>query len=286
MQRVRMPRAAAMADCLLTMRHFRYGGLPLSDSGNPLVKAANMVARAYCEAESIEWGDAKLACNTKAAANVGSLAVHVDSASRRTEGTAELLTTSWAQCVAGLPREQQRDLYQAAELQTPLLSKTLFLRRSIAMDVYPCEDIAIVAGTEDEHGVLSADGIAGLSAGADIERGLTRSMAQSCRVDADSYGNTDASAYGIPRRHKLRRPAQPAPAACPVLPGAEALRIRQVPAGAGRQYGGGGRNRQQPARFVPNQNVQPGRLPYHQLNAAPGGGYGRARINRVTGTGY
>ena len=46
LQRVRMTRAAAMADCLLTMRHFRYGGLPLSDSGIPVGKNLCML-RAY-----------------------------------------------------------------------------------------------------------------------------------------------------------------------------------------------------------------------------------------------
>ena len=83
-------------------------------------------------------------------------------------------------------------LLASARQKQPLLSKLLWPRQALALDVFPCRDIAMVAGTEGEHGVPVPEPIDELP-GVDLERGLTRSMAQSCRVDKDSYGNTDRS---------------------------------------------------------------------------------------------
>ena len=76
-----------------------------------------------------------------------------DGAARRKEPTAELLTTLWAHALRTLSREEQAGTLLAARANQLLLSISLWLRRSIGIDVVPCADVVVSAGTEDEHGV-------------------------------------------------------------------------------------------------------------------------------------
>jgi len=73
-----------------------------------------------------------------------------------------------------------RELAACREAQ-PLAACSLWLRTSVALDAAPCSGLALVAGTESEHGVPVPlpD-----SHGRDVERGgFTRAIAQSCRPD-------------------------------------------------------------------------------------------------------
>ena len=78
------------------------------------------------------------------------------------------------------------------------LSMCLFLRHHIALDVTPANALAIVAGTEEDHGrpepLPDADG-------RDLERGFTRSHAQSLRPDDATSG--DASSFDDNHERRL-----------------------------------------------------------------------------------
>ena len=83
---------------------------------------------------------------------IRSRCVHqLDGASNRVEPIAELLGTRWAHALLTLTHEQRRARLEEARQQQPHLSKSLWLRRALAIDVAPCSGLAISAGTEDEH---------------------------------------------------------------------------------------------------------------------------------------
>lgn len=151
-----------------------------------------------------------------------------------------------------------------------MLSMSNWLRRSLAVDVAPCSGAAISAGTEDEHGVPEPDLEALGMTEEEAERGLTRSFAQSLRID--SRVAQDAPTLENERRPGLRSH------------GDELARQATV---ANRPA----RNANAPARFVAGETNRmvgggAGQLPHHALNPAPPQGYAGARMNRVTGIGY
>ena len=91
--------------------------------------------------------------------------------------TAELLATRWAAAAAGWSDAERALALAAARDKQPLVGMSLWLRWGVALDVAPCSGLAIVAGTESEHGVPEplAD-----TEGRDVERGgFTRALAQS-----------------------------------------------------------------------------------------------------------
>ena len=103
---------------------------------------------------------------------------------------AELCTTRWAEALRQLSTADRVAELVAARKAQAELSMCLFLRHHIALDVTPANALAIVAGTEEDHGVPEplpdADG-------RDLERGFTRSYAQSLRPDDATSG--DASSF-------------------------------------------------------------------------------------------
>ena len=289
LEKVRMPQMAAVADALLTMRHTGFGLMRLGaeQAGNPLVKASSTIARVYGMSQSVDWAHAYMAVNATAAVNCQGLAIHVDGASRRKEPTAELLSTRWANVLSAQSHTQCKAVLAEARQKQQLLSMLVCLRRGLAIDVAPCSDLLISAGTEDEHGVPQPDtDLHGIDE-ADLERGYTRSYATSLRPDAEGVHDLPfLDGCGV-RRTGLRDAAhrQPQAAVEAVLPG-QAPQPRQAP-GANRPQ----RARQPPAQFVAggNNNIVgagAGQLPHQAVNPQPAGGWGRARVNRRTGNLY
>lgn len=88
LERVRMPQMAAVSDALLTVRHFRYGGEPLTKgaTGNPIIKASSTLERVHAMSETPEWAHSHMAVNAKSAVNCRSLATHVRARKARTHG--------------------------------------------------------------------------------------------------------------------------------------------------------------------------------------------------------
>ena len=293
MQQIRIVQMEAAADCLLTLRYHRYGGAALSNAANsPIAKASSTVARICKEQGSFKGACTYMAANTMASINLSHLSVHIDGAkASKGEPTAEMCTTRWADMLQGLSSPAKKARLAAARQLQPLLAMSLWLRRSVALDIAPCSGLAIVAGTEEEHGVpvpLPDDN------GGDMERGLTRSVAQSLRPDDATQGDAPTFQDGQERRPGLRlrgrdNQAVPGEAAEVVAGVTQAAPGIQAAAGGGRK---GRPKRSQKARAAPNRLVpgtnpppmvphfrQPGIVP-------PAQGWGRARINRRTAVGY
>ena len=93
------------------------------------------------------------------------------------------------------------------------LSMSLWLRHHISLDVAPANALAIVAGTEEDHGVPEPLPDAG---GRDVEQGFTRSYAQSLRPDdatsgdASSFSDNHERRLGMRPRHAVDSPRQAA----------------------------------------------------------------------------
>ena len=136
------------------------------------------MVRVIKECGSIADGVAYMACNTIASLNLGALPVHVDGAKGAREPTAELCTTRWAASLRHLSTADKVAELAAAREAQPLLGMSLWLRPGLSLDVTPASGLAIVPGTEGEHGVPEplpdADG-------RDLERGFTRSRISSRR---------------------------------------------------------------------------------------------------------
>ena len=184
-----------------------------------------------------------------------------------------MLTTQWAHAAAEWPDEQRTAEFEAQRKKQRHTAKSLWLRTSVALDVAPCSGLALVAGTESEHVVPTppAD-----PHGRNVERGgFTRACAQSCRPDdcLDDFAFEQAMI------------AQPDGPQCATRGTAGRVAADSPGRRAGRRAGAG-RARQQVQHFVAGANQQPGAVPYHQLHARPGGGWGRARRNRRTGRVY
>ena len=129
------------------------------------------------------------------------------------------------------------------------------------------------AGTEDEHGVPTPAPYAEWSE-KEMERGLTRSWAQSLRPDDEcQYDKPTLEPIGTPRRTGLRA-------------------VGGAAGGAPRARPARGAPRERPAEDRPQRAAQPvqrfvaGAANGIVLNPAPAAGWGRARINRRTGAGY
>ena len=190
----------------------------------------------------------------------------------------------WAHALRTLSREEQAGTLLAARANQLLLSISLWLRRSIGIDVVPCADVVVSAGTEDEHGVPTPAPYAEWSE-KEMERGLTRSWAQSLRPDDEcQYDKPTLEPIGTPRRTGLRA-------------------VGGAAGGAPRARPARGAPRERPAEDRPQRAAQPvqrfvagaangivgaaaGQVAYHVLNPAPAAGWGRARINRRTGAGF
>ena len=283
MSRVRCPQMLNTMQCLLTLRHLGYGGGPVGHSNNkcPLAKASSTVVRVCSEHDTVGDAAVSLAGGTIASVNCGCLAVHVDGAAQRREPTAEIVTTRWAQMMKKLRTTAAKEAaLEEARKKRPLQSTTLFLRSSIAFSVAPCSGLGIVAGSEDEHGVPEPEAD---ESGDDVERGMTRSFAQSLRPDEATAQDLPSFDDAAVRRAGLRRP--PPLQSGPQDAGAS---------GAPRQAAGANRParvRQAPQQFVPgvnNNQLRQQQLPYYRRQGvmAPAQGYGRARVNRMTGVGY
>lgn len=83
------------------------------------------------------------------------LAVHLDGVASRGQRTltAELVTAQWAHDASSWSDDEHvRALATCREAQ-PLVACSLWLRMSVALDVLPCNGLALVAGTESKHGV-------------------------------------------------------------------------------------------------------------------------------------
>ena len=138
-----------------------------------------------------------MASSTITSVNTGALPGHVDGAKGGREPTAELCTTRWAEMLRQLCTADRVAALVAARKAQPLLSMSLWMRRGVSLDVTPADALAIVAGTEEDHGVPEPLPDA---RGRDVERGLTRSYAQSLRpddatsVDASSFDDNHTSA--------------------------------------------------------------------------------------------
>ena len=281
MEQVREPQMLNAMQMLLTLRHHRYGGAAIGHTNQkscPFAKASSTIVRICAEQDSVNAAGSYIACSTMAAVNCGNLAVHVDGAKKLREPTAEIVSTRWAAMMKKYSSQAAKEAaLDEARKQNQLQSTTCFLRSSIAFSVAPCSGLGIVAGSDDEHGVPEPE--AG-EAGDEVERGLTRSFAQSLRPD-------DATARDLPsfddeavRRVGLRQPPRPEPE------DAGAAGPRQA-AGANRPV----RDRQAPQQFVPgadNTQLRQQLLPHHRRQGvvAPPQGWGRARVNRRTGTHY
>ena len=174
------------------------------------------MVRVIKECGSIADGVAYMACNTIASLNLGALPVHVDGAKGGREPTAELCTTRWAASLRHLSTADKVAELAAAREAQPLLGMSLWLRPGLSLDVTPASGLAIVPGTEGEHGVPEplpdADG-------RDLERGFTRSLAQSLRPDEATTDATrraststtsavQACAHATPPVAHARQPAQ------------------------------------------------------------------------------
>lgn len=187
------------------------------------------------------------------------MAVHVDGVAQRKQRhrtSVELLTTRWADVAHSWPDSEREAELAATRRTQPLVAKSVWLRTSVSLDVRPCRGLALVAGTESEHGVPTPlpDRL-----GRDVERGgFTRAVAQSCQPD----DCLDDIAFDAARR-RARGRAGPQPMAG---------RPRQVPGGRQGQAG-------QPQRQV--QRASP-----RAHNPRPANGWAAARQNRTTGTMY
>jgi hypothetical protein len=292
---VRVPQQRQAGLCLLSLRRLGYGSQPINSSSssrkqppNPLYTAATTWLRVCAESETFEEAARYFATGAHASTVCQALAVHVDGASSRARRrpTAEVLTTRWAAAAAEWSDEQRADELCAAREHQPLVAMSLWLRWGLALDVAPCRDLAIVAGTESEHGVPTPLPDA---SGRDVERGgFTRALAQSCRPDdclddllyeAQVRARGEAGGSGEGEGVRTRQAA-----------GQGQTAAGQRPTGTGR-----GRQRQPPARFVAGGNNsvvgggsgrQAGFVPYYRLHQRPAGGWGGARRNRRTGRVY
>ena len=232
------------------------------------------MARVIKECGSIAGGVGYMARNTIASLNLGALAIHVDGAKGAREPTAELCTTRWAASLRHLASASKVAQLAAAREAQPLLAMCIWLRQGVALDVAPASGLAIAAGTEGEHGVPEplpdADG-------RDLERGYTRSLAQSLRPDEAT--TDDAPSYDVDYERRTgmrpRNATQPRQAA-PGAPGA-----RQ---GARRPQ------RTNAARAPPNRldpGHQAGARQAHRAAAPRAAAVGGPnRVNRKTGVAY
>ena len=314
MKAVRTRQAVNTAECLLTLRELGYGGAPLGDGGNsPLAKASSTVARICKEHDTFEQAGFALGGTTIASFNMGPPNIHRDSVSAGREPTAELVTTRWAQMLSAVPLAQRAALLAAARQHQPYLSMSVWLRRSLTMDITPGRGLGIVPGTEEDHAVPVP--LRSACGDGDLERGLTRSLAQSLRPDdaaqddapsfEDSYerrsglrerphrgtGGGDGAANGDAatdsRRRRQRGPPESAATALVAATGGP----RQA-AGGGQQppQRQGGRVRAAPNRLDPNPRAAPvqQQLPFHRQPgvARPDRGWGHARQNMRSGAFY
>jgi hypothetical protein len=269
MRAIRVPQQREAALCLLTLVSLGWGGRPLNSNqgSNPLWNAELTWRRVCYESQDLNEAALYFARGTRASCVCQALAVHVDGvASRRLRPpTAELVTTRWAHAAASWSDDERvRELAACREAQ-PLAACSLWLRTSVALDAAPCSGLALVAGTESEHGVPVPlpD-----SHGRDVERGgFTRAIAQSCRPDDCSDDARFAAEW---------------------LPATGAGRVAAGGAGAAGRGGGVGqqgrgrggvRNRQAPQHFVPGVAVQP-------VAPQPAAHRRRYRRNQRTGATY
>ena len=223
MQLVRIPQMRNACLCLLTLRTLGFGGAPLgacdlcmavahviyvmrmlclrrtgNSSSSTIAKASTTMVRVIQEHGSLAKGVEYMASNTITSVNLGALPVHVDGVKGGREPMAELCTTRWAEALRQLSTaDRVAELVAARRVQAEL-SMCLWLRHHIALDVTPANALAIVAGTEEDHGVPEplpdADG-------RDLERGFTRSHAQSLRPDDATSG--DASSFDDNHERRL-----------------------------------------------------------------------------------
>ena len=274
MASIRVPQQDAAGRCLLTLRHLGFGGEPLNPGQltNPLWTAA-MTWQRVCS-ENLTWTDScqYMASGTRASLVCKPMDTHTDGASRRKRlrPTAEMVTTTWAHAAKDWSDEKRLAELAGQRAKRRHTAKSLWLRTSVALDVMPCNGMALVAGTESEHLVPTPPPD---PEGRNVERGgFTRAYAQSCRPD----DCLDDFAF----EQLLRRRT-------------DSLRGPRRAAGAGGRAGGragaggrGQRARQQVQHFVAGAARQPGGLLYFQLHPAPQGGWGRSRRNRRTGIAY
>lgn len=182
-------------------------------SSSTIAKASTTMARVIKERGSIEEGVTYMASSTITSVNTGALPGHVDGAKGGREPTAELCTTRWAEMLRQLCTADRVAALVAARKAQPLLSMSLWMRRGVSLDVTPADALAIVAGTEEDHGVPEPLPDA---RGRDVERGLTRSYAQSLRpddatsVDASSFDDNHERRPGMRPRHATDGPRQAA----------------------------------------------------------------------------
>ena len=216
------------------------------------------------ECGSIAGGVAYMAGNTIASLNLGALPVHVDGAKGAREPTAELCTTRWAASLRHLSTADKVAELAAAREAQPLLGMSVWLRPALALDVTPASGLAIVPGTEGEHGVPEplpdADG-------RDLERGFTRSRAQSLRPDESTTEDAPSFDVNYERRTGMRpRHATSGP--------------RQAAGTGGTRLGARRPHRTEAARAAPNRldpGGQPRPVQAHNLQGA----VGRARIRKA-----
>ena len=292
MERVRLPQMQNACDCLLTLRHHGFGGAPLgaracalhvhghghhtygttrcvrpsgNSSSSPIAKATSTMVRVIKECGSIAGGVAYMARNTITSFNIGALPVHVDGVKGAREPTAELCTTRWAAALRHLSTENKVAELAAARVAQPLLAMSVWLRHGLSLDVAPASGLAIASGTEEEHGVPEPLPDAG---GRDLERGFTRSLAQSLRPDEATTDDAPCFDVNYQRRPGMRpRHATDGP--------------RQA-AGTGRTHQATHRpHRSEAARAAPNR-LDPGRQPQP---VQPQGAVVRRRDRRGNRTG-
>ena len=202
------------------------------------------MVRVIKECGSIAGGVAYMACNTIASLNIGALPVHVDGVKGAREPTAELCTTRWAAALRHMSTADKVAELAAARVAQPLLAMSVWLRHGLSLDVAPASGLAIASGTEEEHGVPEPLPDAG---GRDLERGFTRSLAQSLRPDEAT--TDDAPCFNV---NYQRRPG--------MRPRHDTDGPRQA-AGTGRTHQATHRpHRSEAARAAPNR-LDPGRLP-------------------------
>ena len=208
MRDVRTTQMMSTADCILTLRHFGYGGAGLAARGkSPIAKASSTVMRFCGQHDSFQDACTSLGGSTIASCNCGPLNLHADGVKKRSgEPTVELCTTRWAHLLSGLQNAQKRARLADARRSQPLLSKTLWLGHSLALDIEPAGALAIVTGTEEDHGVPVPEPAA--CGEGDLERGLTRSFAQSMRPDEATTDDPASFEDDYERRPGLRPGAQ------------------------------------------------------------------------------
>lgn len=287
LKRVRIPQQEAAGDCLLTIRHFGYGGEALNSNrtGNPFAKASSTVVRVCSQSESYRSASRYMATSTRTSANCGWLDVHADGDTL--EPTVELMTVRWAACLDGMTDHSKRETLSQARGPQPLLSTSAWLRTSVAFDVAPCSGVGLVAGTESEHAVPQP--LANMLGGLDVERGLTRSYAQSYRPDHQCEHDLPYFDAAAQRRNVgLRSDALP-----PGLPLSAGVVLPTEAAGAREVARGGRSNQRGPAH---NLRRQPQQQEYfvageanaivHGLQADRAAAARGDRINHNTGTAY